>query len=50
LRGLDLKLRLVGHDTGRLVRFVVLDGVLPLIVAIAAVATAVAALKAPPDG
>lgn len=45
LRGLDLKLRLVEHDTARLLRFLVLDGVLPLIVASAAVATVAVALK-----
>jgi hypothetical protein len=50
LRGLDLKLRLVGHDTARLLRFVVLDGVLPLIVAFAAVVTVIAALKTPTRG
>lgn len=50
LRGLDLKLRLVEHDTGRLLRFVVLDGVLPLLVASAAAVTLVATLKTPTSG
>lgn len=47
LLGLDLKLRLVRDDGARLLQFVVVDAILPLVVALAVAATAIAALRRP---
>ena len=46
LHGLDLKMRLVGTDPPRLTRFLVLDGVLPAVVALVALALLVARWRA----
>ena len=46
LHGLDLKMRLVGADPPRLTRFLVLDGLLPAVVAMVALALLVARWRA----
>ncbi|HYS11995.1 MAG TPA: hypothetical protein VEN28_01695 [Burkholderiaceae bacterium] len=45
LQGLDLKLRLVQNDAGRLLQFAVIDGVLPLLVTCAIATTSALALR-----